>query len=121
MRAFDNAYLIDGSPLPAPDAGVEMTFEDLEASDSGLDEAGFFHRAVLRENVRSWDFSYAVLTAQEYGYILGLFAGKPTFAFTFPLPEGSQTVEACCRKGSIALYDRSAGLYKNLKFTLREC
>lgn len=109
-------------PMLAPDAGVEISFSDLDSEDSGRDEGGFMHRSVIRERVRTWGFSYAVLTAEEYRYIDALFRGKSTFPFRFRGLDGrEETVQAYCSKGSITLYNQRAGVYKNLKFNIIEC
>lgn len=122
MRKFDYEYQIDKQPLLVPDAGVEISFSDLDGEDSGRDEAGFMHRTVLRERVRTWGFSYAVLTAEEYRYLDSLFQGKHTFTFAFRGLDGKPAqCQAYCSKGSITLYNRRQGLYKNLKFNIIEC
>lgn len=117
MRAFDTLYTVNGQPLLTPDAGVELTMNDIDSAAAGRDAAGYLHRAVLRSGVRTWGFTYSVLTAGELAYLQGLFAGKPTFAF------GCETgpVDAYCAKQEVTLYDRSRGIYKGLKFTVIEC
>ena len=90
MRAYDFEYQIDGRPMLVPDAGVGISFTDLDADDTGRDESGYMHREVLRERVRTWSFSYAFLTHEEYQYIMSLFSGKPTFTFY----EGSSSITA---------------------------
>ncbi len=122
MRNYDYDYQIDKNPMLVPDAGVEISFSDLDGEDSGRDEAGFMHRTVLRERVRTWSFSYAVLTAEEYRYLDALFRGKPTFTFAFRGLDGHPTeCQAYCSKGSITLYNQRTGLYKNMKFNIIEC
>lgn len=117
MRKFDEAFQVDGAALLAPDAGVELSFQDLDAQAAGRDEAGYMHRIVLREKVRTWGFSYAILTREEYEYMMALFRGKGAFVFT---AEG-ESLAAYCAKASITLYDRKQKLYRNLKFNIIEC
>lgn len=117
MREFDPIYTVDGQPMLAPDAGVELTESDLDSQAAGRDAAGYMHRALLRSGVRTWSFTYSLLTGEELSYLRALFAGKATFRF------GCETgqVEAYCAKREVTLYDRSRGLYKGLKFTVIEC
>lgn len=122
MRNYDFEYLVDNRPMLIPDTGVEISFSDLDSEDSGRDEAGFMHREVLRERVRTWSFSYAILTHEDYRYLMDLFAGKPTFIFKLRGLDGRpEEVQAYCSKGSISLYNRLTGLYKNMKFNIIEC
>ncbi len=80
------------------------------------------HRFVLRERMRTWSFSYAVLTEKEYRYLDALIQGKAVFRFSFRGLDGKpEECQAYCAKGSITLYNRRAGLYKNLKFNIIEC
>ena len=117
MREFDTLYKVDGAPLLAPDAGVELSWNDIDSEAAGRDAAGYLHRAVLRHGVRTWAFTYSSLTEQELSYVRGLFAGKPTFPFTCATGQ----VTAYCAKQEVTLYSRTRGLYKGLKFTVIEC
>lgn len=119
---LDDGFLIDGKPVPAPDAGAELSCQDLDSEDAGRDEAGFLHRAVLREKVHTWGLQYAFLTAAEYQYLTGLFAGKPTFTVTYRDLDG-QTVNtlAYCAQFSAALKNRSTGICQNVKLNIIEC
>lgn len=124
MRSDVDFFRIDGQPLPAPDADPAFSFADLDASDSGRDESGVMHRIVVREKVGSWTFCYSHLTDAEYNRIIGLFAGKATFAFTHPRP-GSSTeteVSTCyCSNYSIAWRNARTGLWNDLKFNIIQC
>ena len=117
MRAYDTVYKVDGQAMLAPDAGVELGFSDLDAASAGRDEAGFLHRRVLRRGVRTWGFTYATLTAEEYAYLTALFAGKDTFQFA--CEDGAVT--AYCAKRQVRLYSRSRGIYQALQFNIIEC
>lgn len=122
MRKYDYEYQIDRKPMLTPDAGVEISFSDLDSEESGRDEGGFMHRSVLRSGLRTWGFSYAVLTTEEYRYLSTLIQGKSTFQFSFQGLDGKPAeCRAYCAKSSITLYNRRSGLYKNLKFNIIEC
>lgn len=124
MRAFAEFYKVDGRPLFAPDAGQELSFEDLDSPDSGRDEAGYMHRYVLREKVGKWAFTYTELTDAEYRYLLGLFAGRGTFAFTYPAPgtdDALRTTTAYMSNYGIAWRDARRGVWRNMKFNIIEC
>lgn len=122
MRAYDFEYQVDQAPLLLPDAAVCVTAEDLQAGDSGLDEAGFFHRSLLRPGVRGWEFSYSVLTGQELRYLQQLLAGKGSFLFLFRGLDGQPSQTRCCCTGFRAeLSDRRQDVYQNVRFTVKEC
>lgn len=117
-------YKIDGMALPAPDADPEFTFTDLDASDSGRDESGVMHRIVVREKVGTWSFCYSHLTDADYRYIVGLFAGKATFAFTHPKPGSSAETEVStcyCSNYGISWRNARTGTWRNLKFNIIQC
>lgn len=117
-------YKINGKPMPAPDAGVEMSFEDLDAAESGRDEAGFMHRIVVRHKVGVWSFTYSHLTKQEYAYLLSILPTGGSFYFTRPVPgqEERQEQSLCYLSGySLAWYSAKTGHYRDLKFSIIEC
>lgn len=117
-------FQIDGKPLYAPDADVSPSYTDLDSSDSGRDASGVMHREVVREKVATWPFSYAALTDAEYAYLVGLFAGKATFAFTHPRAgssTGTVTTTCYCSNYSIAWRSARDGTWRNLKFNIIEC
>lgn len=117
-------FQIDGKPLYAPDADVTPSYADLDSSDSGRDASGVMHREVVREKVATWPFAYAALTDAEYAYLVGLFAGKATFAFTHPKAGSSrETVTTTCYCSNYSIAWRSArdGTWHNLKFNIIEC
>ena len=118
-----NLLLIDGQPMLVPDAGLPLSVEDMEAADSGRDESGVLHRFVVRQGMKSWDFSYARLTGEEYAYMEGLFAWKSTFCFTYPsAADGTpQQIEAYRGKHGI-LWDSAAdGQFRNYQFRIAAC
>ena len=117
-------FQIDGKPLYAPDADVSPSYADLDSSDSGRDASGVMHREEVREKVATWPFSYAALTDAEYAYLVGLFAGKATFAFTHPRAgssTGTVTTTCYCSNYSIAWRSARDGTWRNLKFNIIEC
>ena len=115
-------YQIDGKPMPIPDQDVEISRSDLDSDESGRDESGYMHRIVLRERVKTWGFSYAVLDRETYQYLMSLFEGKPTFEFAYR-DEGGQPVKtiAYCSNDSIVYRNAKTGLYANLKLNIIEC
>lgn len=117
MRSFDTVFAVDGEPLLTPDEGVELRFQDLDAASAGRDEGGFMHRMVVRSRVRSWSFTYGVLSAEELQYLRELFGGKATFRFRF---DGGETT-AYCSGEEVRLYSRTKGVYKGMKFDVIEC
>lgn len=122
MRATDPKFLIDGVPILLPDAGVELQFTDLDSADSGRDEAGFLHRIVLRRGVRTWNLSYSLLTKEEYAYMQRLLLSRDTFPLTYENEQGEQAqTTAYCSNHALSLYDRTLGVYRELKCTVIEC
>ena len=109
---MDELYLINGAALPLPDAGVEMSFEDLDGSDAGRDEAGFMHRSLLRRKLGVWNFVYSYLTQQEFTRLQSILPADPT---------ASKTVTAYLSKYGISWYNARTGQYRNLKFSIIQC
>lgn len=121
-RDYTYEFQIDGLPMLAPDRGVNITENDLDSSDSGRDEGGFMHRSVLRFGIKTFEFIYAILDAEDYMYIQSLFKGKADFTFQYRWVDGKiYTTTAYCSKRGIVLRDYATGEYKNLKFNIIEC
>lgn len=121
-RKYSNEYLVDGQPLLAPDMDVNVTENDLDSESSGRDASGYMHRFILRSGIKTWEFAYAILDADDYSYIQSLFKGKSSFDFSYHNPDGSVSVtKAYSSKRSITLRDYATGEYKNLKFSIIEC
>ena len=117
-------YQINGRPLLAPDAGVEMSFQDLDAAESGRDESGYMHRILVRSKVGVWNFVYSHLTEAEYGYLLGILPQTGSFRFTYPAPGDSSrslTTDAYLSQYGVAWRNATTGDYRNLKFSIIEC
>ena len=121
-RKFCYEYSIDGKALLAPDLNVNITENDLDSEASGRDESGFMHRHIIRSGIKTFEFVYAVLDAEDYMYLQSLFAGKSSFEFKYRKPNGSvASTRAYSSKRSITLRDYATGEYKNFKFNIIEC
>lgn len=117
-------YKINGKPMPVPDEGVEMSFEDLDDAQSGRDASGFMHRIVVRNKVGVWNFSYSHLTQQEYAYLLSILPTGGSFTFTHPSQEDSgisQDTSAYLSKYGIVWHSAQTNTYRNLKFSIIQC
>lgn len=110
-------FQIDGKPLPVPDADISMSFEDLDAPQSGRDESGFMHRIQVRRKVGVWEFSYSVLDGETYRYLREILPAGGSFRFT--CPEGE--VEAYLSRYSIVWHSAKTDTYRNLKFSVIQC
>ncbi len=124
MRKLTELFLIDGKPMLAPDADVEVSREDIDASDSGRDESAFMHRIVVRRDVGKWSFSYAYLSGEEYSYMESLFAGKSHFQFSYPdyTDLSKMTVTTAYRsKHGILWHSAPGGQLRNYQFSIIEC
>lgn len=107
-----------------PDEEVSISYEDLDASDSGRDESGYMHRIVVRHKVASWGFSYSHLTEEEKRYMESLFPDAASFAFGHPSREDSSAQEeTICYRSKYALSWKNArtGLWNNYGFNIIEC
>ena len=124
MRNTTNLFLINGKPMLAPDEKVQVSYEDLDDSNSGRDEAGFMHRQVLRYKIPVWSFSYSHLTEEERQYMESLFPQAPSFTFTFPSDlDASQPREMTCYRSKYAISWKSArtGLWMGYAFQIIGC
>ena len=121
IRAYSTQYTINGYPMLEPDEEAELSFSDLDASDSGRTEDGVMHRIIVRERVMTFGFSYALLDREDYRYLDGLLKGEASFTFGYTGADGKpHTCTAYCSKTSVVLKRRD-GLYKNFKFNIIEC
>ena len=124
MKTLTELYQINGMPMLAPDADVQMSFEDLDAADSGRDESGVMHRIPVRYKVGSWQFSYFSLTQEEYAYMQSILPRAGSFTFTYPAGDDCTRTESCTAylSGySIVWHSARTKDYRNLKFTIIEC
>lgn len=122
MRKYWHDLLIDGQPVLVPDAGVTISLEDLDSSESGRDESGYMHRVVLRTDVRKIPLTYSSLTREEYLYMESLFRGKQDFIVECRDFDGANiSFKAYRSKHSITIYNARTGAYKNYTFNIVEC
>lgn len=119
--SLDSDFLINGQAVPAPDAGLELSYQDLDSEDAGRDESGYLHRSVLRRKVRTWGLSYSFLTAGEYAALLGLLTAGDTFQLTYREEGQTRQTTAYCAKLTASLRDRKQGIYQNVKCNIIEC
>ena len=121
MRLIEE-FQIDGSLLPAPDAQVELSYQDLDAGIAGRDESGVMHRIRVRTRVKTWGFQYFALDRQTYCYLEDLLSRNAVFTFTYPDRDGTRkTCRAYCAKTSLVYENARLGLYRNYKFNIIEC
>ena len=124
MNTVTNLYQINGKSMLAPDAGVEMSFEDLDSADSGRDQSGVMHRIMVRRKVGVWNFCYSYLTQEEYAYMLSILPQTGSFTFTHPKQEDCTQTETCTAylSGySIVWHSARTRQYRNLKFSIIAC
>ena len=124
MRAKTELFKINGVPMLVPDAEVAVSYEDLDAADSGRDESGFMHRIVVRYKVGSWKFEYAHLTEEEKQYMENLFPNADSFQFQHPSRHNSKQSEVttCYRsKYGISWRNARTGLWSGYSFSVIEC
>lgn len=118
---------IDGQPLPEPTAAADVRFSDVESDDSGADEAGVYHREVLRFGVLSCTLTYGYLTNEDCAYLLGLLQNKTTFQFTCPVASSADNVtqtvtRTCyCSNYGAALQRLKAGVWRDMELQIQEC
>lgn len=121
-RPFCDDFMIDNKPMLAPDNAVGLSCADIDDGSTGMDESGFTHRAVLRHDVKQWDFTYSILTADEYKYLKSLLKGKAVFEFSFLNEDGAvEKTMAYSKSTSVTYFSKRHGLYKNFSFSVFEC
>lgn len=124
MNTLTELYQIDSKPMLAPDADVEMSFEDVDSPDSGRDESGVMHRIMLRNKVGVWNFCYSRLTQEEYAYMLSILPKTGCFSFTHPKQEDCTQTESCTAYlscYSVIWHSARTKDYRNLKFSIIAC
>lgn len=124
MRKKSAQFAVNGKAMLVPDEEVSVSYEDLDAADSGRDQAGYMHRIVARYKVGSWGFSYAHLTEAEKQYMESLFPDSETFAFTHPSRLDASVAETatCYRsKYGISWKNAKTGLWSGYSFHIIEC
>ena len=124
MRAKTNFFKVNGAAMLAPDEPMEVSYQDLDASDAGRDESGYMHRMVVRHKVGSWKFSYSHLTEEERQYMENLFRDADTFTFTHPTQaDAARTEDTLCYRSGYDISWRNAktGLWSGYGFSVIEC
>jgi len=124
MRSKTDFFQINGVAMLAPDAQVEVSYEDLDAADAGRDESGYMHRIVVRHKVGSWKFTYSHLTEEERSYMENLFQNADTFQFTHPTRlDAEQTEQTLCYRSKFGISWQNArtGLWSGYSFSIIEC
>ena len=124
MRPFTSLFRINGKPMLAPDADVEVSYSDLDGEDSGRDESGTMRRIVARYKVATWPFVYSSITEEEKQYMERLFPDEPDFEFTCPdrIDANKEvTVRAYRSNYSTTWHNARTGLWRNYKFNIIEC
>lgn len=111
-----NTLLINGKPLPCPDADVTIAETDLDSEETGRDESGYMHRLRLRPAVKTWEFPYKFLSAADYDYIRSL-VSEPTFSVDF----WGVKATAYCSSKSVNLRNVVTGDYQNFTLKIIEC
>lgn len=122
-KSLTDLFKIDGQPMFAPDADMEMQFSDLDAPETGRDESGFMHRIVVLHEMGTWSFVYSSITEAEKNQLNSLFAGKDDFVFTHPGKHDASTPETCIAYRSqygISWRNSKTGQYRNCKFNIIE-
>lgn len=123
MRSETYLFTINGKPLLAPDAGISVSYTDIDGPDAGRDMNGTLHRSVVRYKVASWEFSYSMLTDEEKRYLESLFPDAPTFQFSHPgrTDPARQEITECYRaQYGISWQNARTGLWNGLKFQIIE-
>ena len=123
MRSETHLFTVNGKPLLAPDAGVSVSYCDINGADAGRDQNGVLHPSVLRYKVAVWEFAYSHLTEEEKRYLEGLFPDAPTFRFGHPSRSDASKQEEteCCRSQyGISWKNARTGLWSGLKFQIAE-
>ena len=119
MRRTTEDFQVNGKPMLAPDAGVSVSYEDIDGAAAGRDQAGVMHRALVRSKVPSWQFTYAWLTEAEKNYMESLFGDEASFTFTHPGRTGGVQQTQCYRsKLTISWKSADKGLWGGYGFTV---
>lgn len=124
MRPTTFKFNINGWPMLVPDEPVQISYEDVDASDAGRDESGVMHRKLSRCKVAKWSFSYSHLTEEELQYMEKLFPDSATFIFGHPDRKDStkQSVSICYRsKYALSWRNMTTGLWSGYGFNIIEC
>ena len=110
MAKLDTAgeWMVNGSNLYIPSAGIRVEHTNLAGSSSGRTEDGIMHIDWIRRDIRKVNLQWKVLTASELKYILGLMQGKE-FVLTFKDQGFVQTMNAYSSESSYTYYSAALG------------
>ncbi len=110
MAKLDTAgeWMVNGSPLYVPSAGIKVEHTNLAGSSSGRTEDGIMHIDWVRRDIRKVHLQWKVLTAGELNYILGLMQGQE-FILTFKDRGRVQTMSASSSESSYTSYRAALG------------
>ena len=110
MAKLDTAgeWMINGSHLYIPSAGIRVEHTNLAGSSSGRTEDGVMHIDWVRRDIRKVCLQWKVLTATELDYVLGLMQGKE-FTITFKDRGKVQTMNAYSSESSYTYYSAALG------------
>ena len=117
-------FTIIGQPMCVPDENVSVSYQDLDASDAGRDEAGFMHRIVVRHKVATWSFQFSAISEADRRYMESLFPEAGTFLFGHPdrLDSGKTAVCRAYRSGySLSWKNARTGDWRNYSFNIIAC
>lgn len=110
MTKLDAAgeWMVNGSHLYIPSAGIRVEHSNLAGSSSGRTEDGIMHIDWIRRDIRKVRLQWKVLTGTELNYILGLMQGKE-FTLTFKDRGRVQTMKAYSSESSYTYYSAALG------------
>lgn len=110
MAKMDTAgeWMINSSHLYIPSAGIKVEHTNLAGSSSGRTEDGVMHIDWIRRDIRKVNLQWAVLTATELNYVLGLMQGKE-FTLTFKDRGQVQQMSAYSSESSYTYYSAALG------------
>ena len=110
MAKLDAAgeWMVNGSHLYVPSAGIRVEHTNLAGSSSGRTEDGVMHIDWVRRDIRKVCLQWKVLTGSELNYILGLMQGKE-FTLTFKDRGRVQTMSAYSSESSYTYYSAALG------------
>ena len=110
MAKMDKAgeWMVNGSHLYIPSAGIKVEHTNLAGSSSGRTEDGVMHIDWIRRDIRKVYLQWKVLTASELEYIFGLMQGQE-FTLTFKDRGRVHTMSAYSADSSYVYYSSALG------------
>lgn len=123
LRKLDDQgmWKVNDTPIYIPDVNVSIQYNHLAGEDSGRDESGYMHITWLRRNLAKVGLKYAMMTGDEYAYMLDLMHGQE-FEFTYADKNGTHTIQGYTGDVSGTLYTRFNGIdiYKDVTINVIE-